>query len=244
MDESHLCRAGASCSSRSRNTETGEWIPRTTVMPNTICPRCIHAIEAAARHQLWSDYLALHRLFLTPTRHAGSEIRSGEPTSQVPVNVVSDALMNEIADAVYRCASAIAEQLGVTLRETGQLAYWLETVEDNVETLIAAPATDVPMWNRAGDDFAPVRMDGVQLALALVDLHRRAVAMVGVERPRERMPVPCPKCESHQLGRIVTTSMVVIADVDCRACGSVWTDAEYRALTQIGATILREDTTQ
>ena len=211
-------------------------------MPNTICPRCIHAIEAAAQHQLWSDYLALHRLFLVPTRHAGSEIRSGEPKSQVPVNVMSDALMNEIADAVYRCAVAIAEQLDFTLRESGQLSYWLETVEHNIDVLLAAQPTDIPMWNRAGDDFAPVRMDGVQLGLALVELHRRAVSMVGIELPRERMPVPCPKCESRQLGRDITPTGV--ADINCRGCGSVWTEPQYRALTQIGATILREDTAQ
>ena len=242
MDESHLCRAGASCSSRSRNTETGEWIPRTTILPNAICPRCIHAIEAAVHLQLWSDYLALHRLFLVPTRHAGSEIRSGEPKSQVPVNVMSDALMNEIVDAVYRCASAIAEQLHLPLRESGQLAYWLSVVEHNIAVLLTAPAADFPMWNRAGDDFAPVRMDGIQLGLALVDLHRRAVSMIGIEHPRERMPVPCPKCESRQLGRDITPAGV--SDINCRNCGSVWTESQYRALTQIGATILRKDPVQ
>lgn len=236
MDESHLCRAGASCSSRSRNPETGEWIPRITILPNTVCPRCIHAIEAAAHHQLWSDYLALHRLFLVPTRHAGSEIRSGEPKSQVPVNVMSDALMNEIVDAVYRCAAAIAEQLHMPLRESGQLAYWLSVVEHNIAVLLTAPAVDIPMWNRAGDDFAPVRIDGIGLGLALVDLHRRAVAMVGIEQPRERMPVPCPKCESFRLGRDITPAGV--SDISCRACGSVWTEAQYRVLTQIGASIV------
>ena len=241
MDESHLCRAGTSCSGRTRKDL--DWIPRTTVMPNTVCPRCIQTIQTTV-NQLWSDYLALDRLFLVPTAHAGSEIRSGEPKSQVPVNVMSDALMNEIVDAVFRCAAAIACQLDQPLRESGQFVYWLDVVNDNIEALIEAPESEVLAWNRAGDAFGPVMMDGVQLGLALVDLHRRAAAMVGVERPRERMPVPCPRCEANQLSRVINKSMVVIADIDCRACGAVWTDAEYRTLTQIGATIFRKDEAQ
>ena len=239
MTEDHLCRAGASCSGRTRKGL--DWIPRTTIMPNTVCPRCIQTIQATV-DQLWSDYLALHRLFLTPIAHTGSEIRSGEPKSQVPVNVMSDALMNEIADAVYRCAAAIATHLDEPLHETGQLSYWLDIVSGNIDTLIEAPKTEVLTWNRAGDAFGPVMMDGAQLGLALVDLHRRAAAMIGIERPRERMPVPCPRCESFRLGRDITPTG--IADINCRSCGSVWTETQYRALTQIGASIVGKGNAQ
>ena len=236
--EIHRCRAGASCAGRSRAADGQDWIPRVTDTANTVCTRCRRDIELAVA-ELWDDYRCLDSLFLVPTEHAGSEIRSGIPGSQVPVNVFSDALMHDIADAIYRCAAAITPNPAQSAQTAfAQFVTCRGIVQRNIDTLLAAPPTKHLLWNRAGDDYLAEMLDGVQLALALVTLHRRAVSLVGVERPRERMPVPCPQCGSRQLGRDVNPDGID-DDVSCRACGSSWTDQEYRRLTQVGAAIMK-----
>lgn len=236
--EIHHCRAGESCAGRSRSTDGQGWIPRITETANTVCTRCRRQIEIAVA-ELWDDYCCLNALFLVPTEHAGSEIRSGIPGSQVPVNVFSDALMHDIADSIYRCAAAITPNPAQSAHTAfAQFVTCRGIVQRNIDTLLAAPPTKHLLWNRAGDDYLAEMLDGVQLALALVGLHRRAVSLVGVERPRERMPVPCPQCGSRQLGRDVNPDGID-DDVSCRACGSSWTDEEYRRLTQVGAAIMR-----
>ena len=238
-EEVHLCRAGTSCAGRSRNPETDEWTPRTTEEPNTVCTRCRRQVESAVAG-LWDDYCCLDSLFLVPTEHAGSEIRSGAPKSQVPVNVFSDALKHDISDAMYRCAAAITPNPeGPAQTPFAQFVTCRGIVQRNIETLLAVPPKKHLMWNRAGDNYIAEMLDGVDLALALVNLHRRACALVGVERPRERMPVPCPQCESRQLGKNAGST-----DVDCRSCGSVWSESAYHRLTQIGASIIRKEVAQ
>ena len=233
----HYCRAGESCAGRSRHPESLDWIPRTTEHPNSVCTRCRRHIESAVT-ELWDDYCCLNNLFLVPTEHAGSEIRSGAPKSQVPVNVVSDALMHDIGDAIYRCAAAITPNPeGSAQTPFAQFVTCRGIVQRNIEALLAAPRTKHLLWNRSGDNYIAEMLDGIDLALALVNLHRRACALVGVERPRERMPVPCPQCESRQLGRDINPTGP--SDVNCRACGSSWTDAQYRRLTQVGAAIMK-----
>lgn len=234
--EIHHCRAGSSCAGRSRARDSLDWIPHTTDAANTVCTRCRYQIEAAIG-ALWDDYTSLNALFLVPTEHAGSEIRSGAPGSRVPLNVYSDALMNDIVDTVYRCAALITPEPAASAQtRLAQVVTCRGIVLRNIDTLLAAPPRKHLLWNRAGDDYVAEMLDGVQLALALVALHRRAVMLVGVERPRDRMPVPCPRCESRQLGKNAGST-----DVDCRSCGSVWSEADYHRLTQIGASIIREE---
>lgn len=104
----------------------------------------------------------------------------------------------------------------------------LELVEANLDALLMAPPTEHMAWSRDGTEFDHVVFDGPQLALQLVDLHRRARVLAGVARGRDRMPVPCPRCESAELGRWHGEDTV-----NCLACGSIWTESDYRRLTLV-----------
>lgn len=228
---SHLCRAGHRCTGRTRDTETGTWTPDRSFLPNSLCDWCIRGVTAATE-KLWSDHRALRRLIGEPAGCAGGEVRSsGAPTSCVPVNVHVDALMREIESATSRCAEAILDTLDSDPPTSDALVVSLQIVEPNIAVLLTVPPHDAMKWNRAGDDWEGIVTDGVQLALGLVDLHRRARAVIGVDEARDRMPVPCPRCESHQLGR--THGDVHIT---CLACGSRWTEDEYTQLTMFAAT--------
>lgn len=73
-----------------------------------------------------------------------------------------------------------------------------------------------------------VEVDGVDLALDLVVVVGRARARVGITRRRDRMPVPCPRCEHDTLGRWVGGDVV-----DCLHCHAIWSEPEYRRLTLV-----------
>ncbi|WP_064075892.1 hypothetical protein [Prescottella equi] len=222
----HTCRADTSCRGRRRN-EHSEWIPATTENPNTLCQSCTRAVETAVAH-LWDDYLGLRRSFRDRDVRPDTGPKSGTPTPQIPVNVHTDALMHEIEDTTIRCAEAITDVLRTPPADIRDLGRALEIVEPNITALLRVPEHDAMDWNRAGEQWIPVTYDGPTLALQLADLHRRARATLGVERARDRMPVPCPRCEEMQLGRWHGDTTVT-----CLACGSSWTEDDYHRLTLI-----------
>lgn len=230
----HYCRADHHCASRVWDPEYKWWTGAPTMLADSLCSRCVRRVELAAG-DLWTDYLALRRLVVEPSAPMVGEIHSGAPDSKVPVNVHADALCTDIASTMHRCAEVVADRMNTNAAPEGDVASNLTLVETNIDVLLSVPAHDAMQWNQAGDDWVSVRGDGVDLALRLVELHRQARAAIGVDRSYERMPLPCPKCESHRLVRYDGTDTVT-----CRACGYSATSDGYHQLTHVAVQAARK----
>jgi len=232
---SHRCRAGAGCRGRARNLTTGQWVPALTVRPDYLCPLCIQSVVVASKH-LWDDYLALHRSIgdVSITPPAGG-IRTPSPTPAALINIHIDALMTDIADTAHRCAVLIAEQLGADEPLEHRVGRNLDLIEANVPVLLDIPEHEAMAWHRGGETWGYTLQDGIGLALRLVGLHRSATATLGTTRGRDRMPLPCPRCEEQRLGRWHGAETI-----DCAACGAEWNETDYRRMTSILADDYKE----
>ena len=229
---SHQCRADTACRGRARDPHTQQWHPALTIRPNYLCPQCIRSVVTAAE-ALWQDYLDLYRAFGdTSITAPASGVRAPSPAPPVPINVHTDALLTDITDTAHRCAVLIAERLGINEPDERAVTRSLELVETNIAVLLEIPEHSAMGWHRGGESWGSITQDGVGLALHLVELHRSATATLGCTRGRDRMPLPCPHCEEQQLGRWHGSE-----DIDCTACGSSWTEPDYRRMT----TILADD---
>lgn len=227
INPDHLCRAEHQCRGRRRDTESGDWLPALTLTTNTLCLSCVLWVEGAVA-QLGTEHDALQALFLDPSARPGGGVKAASPAPAVPINVYTDALAQDIRETVHRCAELICEVIRSNTPEPVYFGSNYSIVAENVSILLAIPTYETTEWNRAGDDWIYVDYDGPTLALKLVDLHRRARATIGQERGRDRMPLPCPRCEEHQLGRWHGS-----VTVDCLACGSRWAESDYRQMTLV-----------
>lgn len=63
-----------------------------------------------------------------------------------------------------------------------------------------------------------------------IALERRAERAAGVDRLVHRLPAPCPSCDRKALVREDGSEQV-----DCKACGRVWTEGDYRRLVVVVA---------
>lgn len=227
INPDHLCRAEHQCRGRRRDIEAGDWLPALTLTPNTLCHSCVLWVEGAVA-QLGTEHDALQALFLDPSARPGGGVKAASPAPAVPINVYTDALAQDIRETVHRCAELICEAIRRDTPEQKYFGSHYSIVANNVDVLLAIPSHETTEWNRAGDDWIYVVHDGPTLALKLVDLHRRARATIGQERGRDRMPLPCPRCEEHQLGRWHGS-----VTVDCLACGSRWAESDYKHMTLV-----------
>lgn len=224
----HTCRAGQFCRGRVRSAEEPyDWIPAQSREPNNLCKSCFRAVEGAVS-ELFNDVDALSGMFTEPTAAPVGGSKAASPAPAVPVNVFSESLAKDIRDTVERCAEGIADVLHTTFETGSPFSTAMAMLQPNIETLLQVPWHEAMEWNRAGDDFDHTVKDGPQLALELVDLHRRARAQVGKDRGRDRMPVPCPRCEESQLGRWHGGTVI-----NCLACGSSWPEEDYKRLTLV-----------
>jgi hypothetical protein len=70
-----------------------------------------------------------------------------------------------------------------------------------------------------------------------IDLARRAERAAGFDRLVHHLPVPCPSCDTRAMTREDGADQV-----ECRACGRVWTEDDYRRLVVVVAADLQDVT--
>lgn len=98
--------------------------------------------------------------------------------------------------------------------------------------MVWGPIPDAPAeWDRYshGQPRDIVELDGVDLAMQIVDLSRAVYDEMGLARLRHHEPMACPavshtgkRCGAYTVGRNDGT-----AEYDCTTCGAVWTQREY-----------------
>ncbi len=86
-------------------------------------------------------------------------------------------------------------------------------------------------WDRYdhGQPRDLVEMDGIDIALQIVDLSRAVYDEMGLARLRHHEPMPCPavdhtgkSCGNYTVGRNDGK-----AEFNCTTCGAIWTEREY-----------------
>ncbi|EIU48443.1 hypothetical protein [Mycobacteroides abscessus] len=223
----HECLGGRDCRAFELIEDRGRQRrrPAATDKPNTLCRRCASDVRRAVE-DLPGDYQRLDAAMEDGPSHdapGGPKVRaSTEPP--IPYNVRYDALMADIAAELTAAAARI------TVPPKGTQLYVVTTcskaVAANVPKLLASPPLMDEVWIN-GTERRAIHRSGVDIALALVNLHRQIGAELGggTDATKIRLPYGCAACGSpslYQHGYQVT----------CPDCKKDWTDDAYAELNR------------
>ena len=114
------------------------------------------------------------------------------PTPAAPMNVTVYDLIDSIGDVIDRAGG-----LGV-----------------RVDNLVREPACEFRVWHRG----SPVRkmLDGVDRAVNIRKVHRKADGMVGLKKIWQRRVMACPACNLPTLGSWFGEGTVYCTNEDCK----------------------------
>lgn len=173
-----------------------------TPKPNTVCSGCVRRLQSQLEQlpHLASALESFKAGSLTGTH--GSKVNA-TPTPSAPLNLTVVDLITDIRRVISRAG-------GQTVR---------------VSDLIGKPAGLFTVWRggRCGGQF----LDGVDRALAIGEVWRKADKIVGLSRAWERRRTPCPRCNLPTLGMFVGGESVHCTNA---ACSRSYTLSEYEHL--------------
>lgn len=144
-----------------------------TIKARTICQACVKRLQLQLE-QLPHFRRVLRSFLETPlTVEHGSKVSATQEHS-APVNLVALDLLDEIDDALRRAAGA------------------------RVGDLITRPPERFVVW--CSGKRRQMYLPGVDRALAIGDVWRKADSLIGLSRTWLRRPAPCPRCGESTLG--------------------------------------------
>lgn len=170
-----------------------------TMQPNTICHTCVRKLQYQL-DQLPDVRKALRlnvKRSLVP-QGGGAKVASS-PTAAVPLNLHALDVLNDL-DQVLEQAR------GYT-----------------IANLIRQPAEMSRLW--ISGVLKVGYIDGVDKALAVGIVWRKADSIIGISILWEQRHAPCPKCELRTLRSFAGTDYI-----SCSDCGATLTREEYGAL--------------
>lgn len=230
MDSAHRCARGYRCIDAETIGETRQG--REIAAEAGLCPSCERIAERAIRH-LPTDYVQLHQL-LAKTKTAGGVPVSGTRELPVPIDLAVEALLAEIHHETLCWAESVAEILGAdvdtqalrTYRPAVLVQHAADHLVDHLAVLLALRDVVHIVWTDGQRDA--VDRHGYQGAVALLALHERALAHLGLTRLTHHLPAPCPSCERCALRRHDGDDTV-----ECAACAHRLTWDDYQALCNL-----------
>lgn len=162
--------------------------PAVTGRDSTLCPGCVDAIQKSYNElPFLADAL---RTMKGGSMEVSYEPRvSGSREPAVPLDLTVVCLLEDIENV-----QALVD--GYLIRD-----------------LIMQPKKDFLMWVREVQQF--LLLDGVDRALRVSRVHRRASHAVGLAPVRHRRIYPCPSCTGDTLGQWSGTEYVDCSNVDC-----------------------------
>lgn len=187
--------------------------PRLTT--GVFCPGCRNRYQRVLSW-LAEDYALIRATMPLPVAGVGVKVRGVSREYGHPAAWASDTLAL-IANILNAAETRLREFNGhgpaplPTVREPDRVQHALTYLADQFNALC---------------EF----QDAVNTAEELVELHRLAYIGTGRHRMAEKLPAPCPNCDTLQLVREV-------GQVSCMECGLRFPDEEYPRL----ALILAED---
>jgi hypothetical protein len=219
VDTAHRCARGDRCAERTperneQNEPTGAWLAAPVTVERGLCDGCRRDLEHALNH-LVGDVVEL-TMMIGRVGSTGDVLVSSSPELQIPLQVNVEALRAEIDSELQNWAEPVAEKLGVEwdteatsrCRMAVRVQRAAHLLTRAVDTLLALPPTEHPAWEQGlpvwdrelGCQEVTVR-DGVDAAISLIDLHRRAYVMLGRTKLVHRLSPPCPWCDHKELVR-------------------------------------------
>jgi hypothetical protein len=240
VDTEHRCARGDRCKGRSpirtdSGAPTGEWLPATITTARGLCDPCVREVEHALNH-LTGDVVEL-TMTLGRTGMAGEVLVSASPELKIPIQVNVEALRAAIDNELQAWAEPVAEKLGVEwdtattnrMRLAVRVQRAAHLLARSVDTLLALPDTEHPAWRNGepvwdhalGCQDTTVR-DGVDAALAFIELHSLAYSALGRSKLVHRLPTPCPWCDYLTLVRHNGDDHVV-----CENCHKIIEEKHY-----------------
>ncbi|BAD56356.1 hypothetical protein IU414_06490 [Nocardia farcinica] len=165
---------------------------------------------------LTMDWVNLTTTLPTPARRAQERVSRGRQVFGHPAEWASDTAA-QIAAVLNETHDALADHLtetppphpGVGERYRVRAAWTY--LECRIDRLAAAPF-------------------GGDVAVEMRDLHGQIRSRLGLTRPRQLLPTPCPSCELRTLFR----SVDVGADsIDCGSCGHIIREEHYPFYTRM-----------
>lgn len=225
-----------------------------------LCEPCLDSI----RHHITDIpriWVALHEAIGEHTRNTAQKV-SGSRTPPININCDVDALKTGIVEWLTLAAARVADELGIDepMPHNNTDTEYAKTVEKcariinpNLDLLIAAPAGDAQIWLPPTDTEYPgerlyvdqlgithhgtriVEVTGLDIAQQLVRLRRRALAVLGVTTPRDKLPYPCPGCNRPELSRHQRKDpgRREVDEIVCGNCQLCWPYSRYQQLCLI-----------
>lgn len=167
-----------------------------TTKKDTLCPACIETIQQCRdRLAVTQEAVAVFVGIKPVTVQQSKVAATREPAS--PLNLAAETLVTDIDEALSRVGNYL------------------------IRDLVAQPAKRFKAWR--GDVEQLVYWDGVDLALQVWSVYRRAMKLLGFERQWQRRSAPCWSCDLPCLGQFTGSETV-----ECSNCGERKTFADYQ----------------
>ena len=184
-EDVHRCRSGKQ--NCTSRTPDGAAV---TMKPDTLCSGCIAQLQ-----QMLTDLPHLAqalKAFLGGSMATAytSKVHS-TPTPAPPMNVAAYDLIDEIGDVIDRAGGS-----GV-----------------RIDNLIREPAQAFKVWIQGRPRDAD--LDGVDRALAIRRVHRKADSMVGLKRVWQKRLMRCPTCDLPTMGSWFGEGTVMCTNEGC-----------------------------
>lgn len=226
--------------------ETTTWRGAQIAAADGLCRLCRGRVAQAIAH-LPLDVAELTVLMASGSGgEQGAKVR-GTPTPPIPIRVGIEALRADIDHELQCWAEPVAEALGAAWdtdaahhsRIGHRVQRAAKLLDGAVDTLLALPAMEhmawadgLPVLDAAGERDTVWR-DGIDGAIALTELHRRAFVVAGRTRLVHRLGSPCPWCGRRTLTRENGASEVLCESDYCR--GRIVPESAYDWLAAVCA---------
>ncbi len=242
-DTSLRCRRGKRCTDARRVRQTLEDGSTTTARvaawataANGLCRMDVTLAHRAVQ-QLPADYWELSVLLGKTARPLGTYAASSRDLA-VPIRLNVEALQAAIVVELDLWAAPVAEYSGLTYIETGRQSHHVRYASGWITgrwpLLLTIPAMTVMRLDGTEERLSGRNPavtsdeDGVDGALALLELHDQVTAVAGRTHRAERLWSPCPVCQRVALERQEGGS-----HVDCTCCGHRMPLAGYERLASV-----------
>ncbi|MPZ66189.1 MAG: hypothetical protein GEU83_11970 [Pseudonocardiaceae bacterium] len=228
----HRCHRDDRCARWETDPATGHRAGASIEAEHGLCATCTRHLHQAL-DALPRDYLDL-QMCLSASITGDAETVRGTPEPPLPLRVDVLAVQADITHEVLCWAEPVADTLGITLdtqaardsRPGVVVQRCTRLLRSSVPVLLSLRAVEQLGWVH-GCAVVTCR-DGLDGALALIELHHRARAVTGLTRYIHRMTAPCPRCEAAALRRPDGSDTIT-----CDHCGRVYTWDEYRDLCEV-----------
>lgn len=224
----HRCLSGRGCRTPDRS-QPNHIQPGLTRTPDSLCDSCLRRLDTALDN-MQADYHTADQA-VTDTVNTGiTQHVSGTPEPSIPINTAMDRLRRQLGADADAALHHVCPQLGIR-----HPAPWKGPGYPHRYRIIIEAAHNILPANRK---LLCSNLDGITIALRIVNNHRHAQHLHGDPNPRKQLALPCPldSCGAeHSLG--INNGET---DVTCSECGGRWSEPEYNWLSGLVLTDIKE----